>query len=155
MRNLAICTLIFMMSAIWISCTKEIVNKTASDSSLIGSTWTVVNDASSVAAGTSKPATYTNYIGKGGDFFNFTSYGKLYWSINGQRDTATYRISGDTIALKFPYINAQSNAVDSAYSPIYIISNLTAHTCTLFNSQVIFNVAGGGSPMLTTINLKK
>jgi hypothetical protein len=45
--------------------------------------------------------------------------------------------------------------VDSAYNAIYTISNFTNHTCTLFNSMIIFGEAGAGGPVLTTINLKK
>jgi hypothetical protein len=155
MRNLAICTLIFMISAILTSCSKENVNKAESSSSLVGSSWTVVNDSTSESAGASTPASGSNYIGKAGDYFNFTNYGKLYWSINGQRDTATYLISGDTIKFKSAYIDGQTNMVDSAYYPIYTISNLTNHTCTLFNSMIVFGIAGAGGPVLTTINLKK
>jgi len=155
MRNPAICTLIFMISAILTSCSKENVNKAESSSSLIGSSWTVVNDATSESAGASTPASGSNYTGKAGDYFNFTTYGKLYWSINGQRDTATYLISGDTIKFKSAYIDGQTHMVDSAYYPIYTISNLTNHTCTLFNSMIIFGINGAGGPVLTTINLKK
>jgi hypothetical protein len=155
MRNPAICTLIFMISAILTSCLKENVNKAESSSSLIGSSWTVVNDATSESAGASTPASSSNYIGKGGDYFNFTTYGKLYWSINGQRDTTTYLISGDTIKFKYAYVDFKTNMVDSAYDAGYTISNLTNHTCTLFNSMIFFNINGGGGPVLTTINLKK
>lgn len=155
MRKPAICTLIFMISAILTSCSKENVNKAESSFPLIGSSWTVVNDATSESAGASTPASGSNYIGKAGDYFNFTTYGKLYWSINGQRDTATYLISGDTIKFKAAYIDGQTKIVDSAYYPIYTISNLTNHTCTLFNSMLIFGINGAGGPVLTTINLKK
>lgn len=155
MRNPAICMLIFTISAIFTSCKKENVNTATAPSSLIGSNWTVVNDATSESAGASTPASSTNYTGKAGDYFNFTTYGKLYWSINGQRDTATYLISGDTIKFKSAYIDAQTNMVDSAYYPGYTISNLTNHTCTLFNSTIIFGANGAGGPVLTTINLKK
>jgi len=154
MRNPAVFTLI-MISAIYISCKKENVNKTESASSLIGSSWTVVNDATSESAGASAPVSSSNYIGRAGDYFNFTTYGKLYWSIKGQKDTATYLISGDTIKFKSAYINAQTNMVDSAYYSIYTISNLTSHTCTLFNRMIVFGSAGAGGPVLTTINLKK
>ncbi len=155
MRNLAIGTLIFMISAILTSCKKENTNKAESSSSLIGSNWTVVNDATSESAGANTPASSSNYIGKAGDYFNFTPYGKLYWSINGQRDTATYLISGDTIKFKSAYIDGRTNMVDSAYYPIYTISNITSHTCTLFNSMIVLGIAGAGGPVLTTINLKK
>ena len=159
MRTPIICTLIFVISAILTSCLKENVNKavssSAASSSLIGSNWTVVNDSTSVSAGASTPASGSNYIGKPGDYFNFTTYGKLYWSINGQRDTATYMISGDTIKFKSAYIDGRTNIVDSAYYPIYTISNLTGHNCTLFNSMIVFGTAGAGGPVLTTINLKK
>jgi hypothetical protein len=157
MRTSAICTLIFMIFAILTSCSKENLNKpeASGTSSLIGSSWTVVNDATSESAGAIAPASSSNYIGKAGDYFNFTTYGKLYWSINGQKDTATYLISGDTLKFKSAYIDGQTNKVDSAYYPIYTISNVTSHTCTLFNSLTVFGAAGGGGPVLTTINLKK
>ena len=155
MRNLAICTLTFMTATILTSCTKENVNKTETSASLIGSNWTVVNDATSESAGSISPASSTNYIGKAGDYFNFTPYGKLYQSINGHRDTATYLISGDTIRFKSAYIDAQTNIVDSAYYPIYTITKLTSNSCTIFNSTIIFGAAGSGGPVLTTINLKK
>jgi hypothetical protein len=155
MRTPAICTLIFLISAILTSCLKESVNKPEPASSLIGTNWTVVNDSTHVAAGAIAPASGSNYIGKAGDYFNFSTNGKLYWSINGQKDTATYLISGDTLKFKFAYIDGQTNKVDSAYNPIYTISNVTSHTCTLFNSMVLFTTNGGGGPELTTINLKK
>jgi len=157
MRSSAICALIFMISSILISCSKENLNNAGASgtSSLIGSNWAVVNDATSESAGASAPASSSNYIGKGGDYFNFTTYGKLYWSINGQKDTATYMISGDTIKFKAAYIGGQTNKIDSAYYPSYTISTLTGHTCTLFNKAIVFNVAGAGGPVLTTINLKK
>ncbi len=155
MRNLAICTLIFMASAVLTACTKENVHKTQASSSLIGTSWTIVNDSTSESAGATAPASSSNYLGKAGDYFNFSAHGKLYWSIDGHRDTATYLISGDTIKFKSAYTNAQTNTVDSAYYPIYKISNLTGNTCTLFNSQIVFGAAGAGGPILTTINLKK
>jgi len=154
MRNPAICTLI-LISAMLTSCSKENLNRTMPSSSLIGTSWTVVNEATGENAGASAPASSSNYIGKAGDYFNFTSHGKLYWSINGQTDTATYLISGDTIKFKYAYIDGRTNVIDSAYNPIYTISNLTAHTCTLFNSTTVFGTAGAGGPVLTTINLKK
>lgn len=155
MRNPAICMLIFMIAVILTSCSKENVNKAEPSSSLAGSSWTVVNEVISESAGASTPASSSKYVGKAGDYFNFTTYGKLYWSINGQKDTATYQISGDTIKFKSAYINGQTNMVDSAYYPGYTISNLTGHTCTLFSSVIIFGAAGAGGPVLTTINLKK
>jgi len=154
MRNPAICILIFMISAVSVSCKKENVNKPEPPSSLMGNNWTVVNEATSESMGASVPPSSSNYIGKAGDYFNFTTYGKLYWSINGRKDTATYLISGDTIKFKVAYIDGQTNKVDSAFNPIYTISNVTDHTCTLFNSMPLLTANGGG-PELTTINLKK
>lgn len=155
MRTPAVCTLMFLLSAILTSCKKETANNPEPPSSLIGSSWAVVNDSTSVAAGAIAPASGSNYIGKAGDYFNFTSYGKLYWSINGQKDTVTYLISGDTLKFKVAYIDGQTNKVDSAYNPIYTIRNVTSHTCTLFNSTALLTTNGGGGPELTTINLKK
>jgi hypothetical protein len=155
MRTPAICTLIFMISAILVSCSKENLNGAKSSSLLIGSRWTVVNDLTSESAGASTPASSSNYVGKAGDYFNFTTYGKLYWSINGQKDTATYLVSGDTIKFKSAYIDGQTNKPDSAYYPIYTITNLTSRTCTLVNSMTVFGIAGAGGAVLTTINLKK
>jgi hypothetical protein len=152
MRTSAICTLIFMISAILTSCKKENANIAEPSSSLIGSSWTVANDSTSERIGAI--TNDSNYIGKTTDYFNFTTYGKLYWSINGQRDTATYLISGDTIKFKYGYVDFQTKLVDSAYDAGYIISNLTNHTCTLFNSEIVFGTTDSG-PILTTINLKK
>ena len=154
MRTPAICTLIFVIAAILTSCKKENVNKSEPSSSLIGSNWTVVNDSTFTSNGANVPPSGSNYIGKTGDYFNFTTYGKLYWSINGQKDTATYLISGDTLKFRVAYIDGQTNKVDSAYNPIYTISNITNHTCTLFNREVFFGGIDSG-PQLTTINLKK
>ena len=154
MRNLTICTLIFMISAILTSCLKEKANKGTPSSSLTGN-WTVVNETiGNTTVGTKAGSTVSNYTGKPGDYFNFTTYGKLYWSINGQKDTATYLIVGDTLKFKYAYIDARTNMVDSAYNPIYITSNLTDHTCTLFNSLFLPDANSDG-PLLTTINLKK
>jgi hypothetical protein len=164
MRHFAIYTLLFIIFAILTSCQKEnlkqaetplSVNQAEPSSSLMGSAWTVVNDTTSVTAGATVPASGVNYTGTTSDYLNFSSHGKLYWSINGQKDTFTYIISGDTLKFKFPYDNAQTNVVDSVYQPMYIISNLTNHTCTLFNRSTIFNINGGGGAELTTINLKK
>ena len=157
MRNLAICTLIFMISAMLTSCLKENASKGTPSSSLTGN-WSVVNetiDNTTVGTtGTSVNTTVSNYTGKPGDYFDFTTYGKLYWSINGQKDTATYLVSGDTIKFKYAYIDGRTNIVDSAYSTAYTISNLTTHTCTLFNIMVFYGSIDTG-PVLTTINLKK
>ena len=154
MRNLALCTLIFMISAILTSCLKENASKGTPSSSLTGN-WTVVNQTiDNTTVGTTAGATVSNYAGKSGDYFNFTTYGKLYWSINGQKDTATYLISGDTLKFKYAYIDGRTGVVDSAYSTAYTISNLTTHTCTLFNSFAVYGDINSG-PTLTTINLKK
>src|SRR5665213_926631 len=152
MRNFAICTLIFLLSAILTSCLKENADK--GTPSLTGN-WTVVNQTiDNTRIGTTVGASVSNYTGKPGDYFNFTTYGKLYWSINGQKDTATYLVSGDTLKFKYAYIDGRTNIVDSAYSTAYTISNLTSHTCTLFNTMVFYGNINTG-PVLTTINLKK
>jgi len=151
MRNTAICTLILMISAMLTSCLKENASKGTPSSSLTGN-WTVANET--IINDRRVDATVSNYTGKPGDYFNFTTYGKLYWSINGQKDTATYLIVGDTLKFKYAYIDARTNMVDSAYNPIYITSNLTDHTCTLFNSLFLPDANSDG-PLLTTINLKK
>jgi hypothetical protein len=151
MRNLAICTLIFMIFTILTSCLKENASKGTPSSSLTGN-WTVVNETT---IDTSRVGTtVSNYTGKPGDYFNFTTYGKLYWSINGQKDTATYLVSGDTLKFKYAYIDGRTNMVDSAYSNAYTLSNLTTHTCTLFNSTAFYGNIDSGAA-LTTINLKK
>lgn len=155
MRNRAICTVSFLLSAILTSCLKENENKRGPSSSLTGN-WTVVNEVvDNTRIGTSNnTGTVLNYTGKPGDYFNFTTYGKLYWSINRQTDTATYLVSGDTLKFKYAYIDGRTNVVDSAYSTAYTISNLTTHTCTLFNITAFYGGINTG-PALTTINLKK
>jgi|SRR6185437_5433871 len=157
MRNLAICALILTISTILTSCLKENASKGTPSSSVTGN-WTVVNETiGNTTVGTTGTRVVTpvlNYTGKPGDYFNFTTYGKLYWSINGQKDTATYLVSGDTLKFKYAYIDGHTNIVDSAYSTAYTMSNLTRHTCTLFNTMVFYGSNGMG-PTLTTINLKK
>lgn len=155
MRIVAIYTFIFIMSAILTSCLKENVNKGEPSSALTGN-WTVVNETidNTRIGTTNNTGTVSRYTGKPGDYFDFTRYGKLYWSINGQKDTATYLVVGDTLKFKYAYIDGRTNIVDSAHSTAYTISNLTKHTCTLFNTTVFYGGINTG-PVLTTINLKK
>ncbi len=142
MRNAAICTLIFMISAFLTSCKKR---KHKQSRAFFFAYRKQLDRCerlyASVAAGAITPASSSNYIGKVGDYFNFTTLRQIVWSINGQKDTATYLISGDTIIFKSSYIDAQTNMVYSASGVGYTIGNLTNHTCTLFNSIAFFGSA--------------
>jgi hypothetical protein len=131
--------LIVTLCTVLFSCLKEGVNTAKPSSSLIGTTWNVVTDSTTTGfwgIWSGRATTGSKYIGKAGDYFNFTNYGKLYSSINGQKDTEYYRITGDTLGFRYAYIDGQTNQPDSTYNQAYIISNLTNHTVTLSSSFV-------------------
>jgi len=139
MKNLAPYIIILVIAVVLVSCLKESLNKAARPSSLIGTTWSVVNDSTTTGfwgIWSGRATTGSNYIGKAGDYFIFITYGKLYSSINGQKDTETYKIGGDTVHFRYAYGVGQTNIIDSAWNTGYIISNLTNHTCTLSSNFI-------------------
>jgi len=98
------------------------------------SNWALVNDTTTTdfwGIWGGRAPVGKNYIGKAADHYSFTSYGKLYIHEDDYRDTETYKLGHDTVWIRTAYIDGQTNQVDSTYNPWYVISNLTAHTCTL------------------------
>jgi hypothetical protein len=142
--------LILAACVIFVSCRKEGTN--VPYSSLIGSNWTVVNNLQ--VAGSlmgNGPPTTSNYIGKAGDYFNFNSNGKLYFSMDDQKDTGTtYKISGSAVLCINYYYEGTATVLDSGFYAAYIISNLTTHTCTLTQ-----NIPGPDIDIKNTINLSR
>jgi len=103
------------------------------------SNWSLVSDTTTAnywGLWAGRPATGINYIGKANDHFNFTSYGKLYIQQDNSLDTETYKLSHDTIMVKYAYINGSTMQIDSGYNARYIVTDLTSHTCTLTSSLV-------------------
>jgi hypothetical protein len=119
------------------SCSKGHLNKYPNipvSVSNLASRWALVNDTTTTSFwgiwGGRAPAG-TNYTGQAGDYYNFTSYGKLYIHQNTSVDTQTYKLGHDTVWIRTAYIDGQTLRVDSTYNPWYIITSLTSHTCTL------------------------
>lgn len=124
------------------SCLKGRVNSTenilVSTANFVGN-WSLVNDTTTInfwGLWSGRPAVGTNYIAKAGDRYNFTSYGKLYIQQDNKLDTQTYKLSHDTVLVRYAYIDGTTMQIDSAYDPLYIITNLTNHSCTLTSSLV-------------------
>jgi hypothetical protein len=145
--------LILAVCVIFASCKKEATKTSVASTSLIGTNWTVVNESQvvgSVFPGSSP--TSSNYIGKAGDYFNFSANGHLYFNLDGQKDTTgtTYKISGDTVLCRNYFYEGTSTVLDSGFYAAYIISKLTNHSCTLYNSA-----DGPDTEIANTINLSK
>ncbi len=133
--------LLFICST-FASCSKEPSNKSVnipiSVSNLSGK-WTLVNDTTTTSfwgLWNGQAAVGINYIGKAGDYYNFTSHGKLYTYQNTNLDTQTYKLGHDTVWVRYTYIDGQTDKVDSAYNPGYIITRLTDNSCTLTSFSV-------------------
>jgi hypothetical protein len=148
--------LIAAVSAMFVSCLKEGLNKgtgNGSGNATILGNWSIVNDTTTTGfwgIWNGKSSVGVNYIGVPGDYYNFSSNNKLYISQNGQKDTEVYKINKDSIAIKYAYIDGSTNIVDSTYGVRYIISNLSAHTATLtsffISPETVIN---------STVNLKR
>ncbi|WP_158994892.1 hypothetical protein [Mucilaginibacter sp. L196] len=118
--------------------TKNTDNIQISTANLV-SNWSLVNDTTTTnfwGLWSGRPAIGINYIGKTGDHYNFTSYGKLYIQQDNSLDTQTYKLSHDTVMVEYVYIDGPTMQVDSGYNARYIITSLTSHTCTLTSSVV-------------------
>jgi hypothetical protein len=119
------------------SCLKDHLNKLTPipvTTSNLASKWTLVNDTTTTSFwgiwGGRAPVG-SNYIGQPGDYYTFTSYGKLYIHQNTTIDTQTYKLGHDTVWIRTAYIDGETNQVDSTYNPWYIITSLTSDKCTL------------------------
>ena len=115
--------------------------------------WVLVNDTTTTnfwGIWNGRAPVGTNYVGKTADYYNFTSYGKLYIHQDTNRDTETYKLSHDTVLIRTAYIDGQTNQLDSTYNPWYVISGFTAHSCTLKKYFISPETAS-----FSTINLKK
>jgi hypothetical protein len=67
--------------------------------------------------------TGSNYIGKAGDYYHFTT-NMVYYSEDGYADTATY-------VIKKNYLYSGYTTVYGKDTAVYQLSNLTDHTATL------------------------
>lgn len=123
------------------SCKKESSHGNSSNSNslpvtlanLVGN-WRLVNDTTTSIGGImtrDTPVVGINYIGKASDYYDFTSYGKLNMHDNDVTGTTTYKLSHDTVLAEYAYIYAPTKQVDSAYAPLYVITHLTSHNCTM------------------------
>lgn len=142
--------------ALLVSCNKESV-KTQADiipvnvANLAGN-WHLVNDTTTQLAGimAATPTVGINYIGKSGDYYNFTPYGRLNFHDNIITGAETYKLSHDTVLVEYAYIDARTNQVDSAYSPIYVVTRLTDHNCTMTEHIIALELDS-----YSTINLSR
>lgn len=107
--------------------------------STLSGMWVLVNDSLNTAfwgIWDGRAPIGSNYIGKPGDYYNFSASGKLYIHQDTMSYSRTYKISADTVLTQYTYINGQTNQLDSAYNAGYLITNLTANTCTLFSKAI-------------------
>jgi hypothetical protein len=103
-------------------------------SSVLSGKWAIVTDSVSTqfwGLWSSKPPVSSVYIGKSGDYYNFGAYGRLAIRQDTTSYTDAYKINRDTILIRYAYIDGQTNQLDSAYNPGYMVSHLTKTTCTL------------------------
>jgi hypothetical protein len=96
------------------SCKKN-VSPEEDNASIIGK-WNIVTDSSHVGIGANNHLVV--YTGKEGDYFNFSSNGKLYIKENIMLDTLQYNLTSDT-----------TMTIDSFLDD----SNGTSQTCTITN----------------------
>jgi hypothetical protein len=128
------------------------VTPVAMDTAKITGNWVLVNDSTfSTGSGASDHSTIGNYIGQGGDYFNFTADGKLYIKEGGAIDTATYTITaGKNIEVNYSYYAGMPVATPGSMIADFIPLSLGEHAVTL-NSTVI--TANGSSSRV--IHLKR
>lgn len=115
--------------------------------------WKLVNDSTNMqfwGLWSGRAPVITNYFGKATDYYNFTAYGKLYVHDNAIIDSQTYKLARDTVFSEYPYIDGQTNQVDSAYNAHYVITLLTQHSCTLTTFFISPETAS-----FSTINLSR
>jgi len=96
--------------------------------------WSVVRDSSNTqfwGLWDGKSPDSSVYIGKPGDYYNFTSYGVMYSSIDNMKDTEYYKLSGDTVLFRYAMYDVNQK-LDSAWRQGYIVNNFTGNTCTLY-----------------------
>lgn len=109
-------------------------SKSLSASTMLGR-WSVVRDSSNTqfwGLWSGKSPDNSVYIGKPGDYFNFTSYGIMYSSIDNMKDTEYYKLSGDTILFRYAMYDINQK-LDSAWKQGYIVNNFTSTACTLYS----------------------
>ena len=130
--------------------TKDSVSVTLAD--LLGN-WKLVNDSTNTqfwGLWSGRAPVITNYFGKATDYYDFTTYGKLYIHNNTITDTETYKLSNDTVLRRYAYIDGQTNQVDSTYSAMFVIKKFTDNSCTLTSFFISPETAS-----FSTINLRR
>lgn len=80
-----------------------------------------------------------NYLGKAGDYYNFTP-GKLSFHDNNVTGVENFKLDHDTVFVEYAYFNAPTNQVDSAYDPAFVVTHLTDHNCTMTENNVGFEI---------------
>lgn len=122
---------------------------------LIGK-WNLVNDSTSGTGIGPKFTQYVNnYVGSGGDYFDFRSDGKVYIKENGLLDTMSYSMASDTTVI-FGKSNIETVSADGVWSavptPPNVINPFTAHTARITYTSGVTPGGGGGTRV---VNLTK
>jgi len=108
------------------------MQKKDNQASIIGE-WNIVSDSSYVGVGAGNHLTV--YDGQPGDYFDFSSDGKLYIKKNGTLDTLYYNSTSNVTMTTASYPDSMRT------SQQYTIYNLSAHNATITTG--IFETQGG------------
>jgi hypothetical protein len=114
--------------------------------------WMLVNDTTTTHGGINENTSIAgvNYIGKASDYYDFAANGKLNFHDNMVTGAENYKLSHDTVFVEYAYIDGQTNQLDSAYSPIYVVTRLSAHNCTMTERVIALELNA-----FSTINLSR
>jgi hypothetical protein len=127
MKNLLL-LMLFSLALVWASCQK---NDGSVNTSIAGN-WSVVMDTTWTSGiGPYGTPSSHKYAGVPGDYYNFTTAGKLYVKEGTEKlDTADYTVSGDTLKLTYNYLYEGGVTIQGAAGR-FIISTLNNQNLVL------------------------
>ncbi|MGI4728986.1 MAG: hypothetical protein ACRYGB_10480 [Janthinobacterium lividum] len=140
MKNLTKSGLVLILVVVLLSCRKNPQETMTICPEPIGSTatvigkWKIVTDSNFVGAGFTNHE--LNYAGQAGDYFEFSSDGKLYSKEGIKMDTSVYQLTSDTTIL-IPSFGVTANGVTQTSR----LTNFTATHLTITAHTV--NTPGG------------
>jgi hypothetical protein len=123
-------TSVFYISGILLVTLFYSCSKSGSSPITINGDWNLVKDSvvQVISAANVTPDTTINIYDKAGDYYNFSSNGKLYMRVDGFADTATYTMQqNNQISINY------SEANRLTLTTIYSVENLSEHSVVLIN----------------------
>jgi hypothetical protein len=143
-------TILVIISALLFIWIESSCNKTQDQTISIVGKWKIINDTTSYVFLLTGIEYDSNYIGKSNDYYDFISDGNLYYKEGPQLYRGKYYMfASNQFQPVYFFINGYTYTYPG-YGPLYTITNLTAHTATLTESE-----STPDGPSWEMINLEK